>query len=441
MMFLVTLAVVLSVTFAVLLVRQEMERRRSDIEYQVYQIMTGLVDVYTSGGEIDPSFWPELSGFGIYSTSGKSIYRYGTAPKQLADSSSVSPRGDTILTGSSMTIIRRSGPVPLRRNENPKEARRGMGGMMGQGLGPGLGPGMDRIPLMDPMMRDVQKNRIIFIDINVENFLREGRYVYFAVFALLVVFISIVSLVLMYSRKIAVYRDREQKTTHLVQLGEAARTLAHEIKNPLGIIRVQCATLKRTLGEDRQKNIAVIEEETERLAQLTDRVRDFLHNSDGNPQITEASWFLEQCRLRYDGQIAVNLPPGPEVYVKVDVNRMMQVLDNLIVNAIEAVPVSASPVNAPPCVLSMNVSRKLVSFIVADRGMGVAASDRDRLFELFFTTKTGGSGIGLALARRFMEQAGGTLQYEDRAGGGSIFTATVGCVTGEGRIKEGRSDE
>lgn len=403
-MFLVILAIGLSVGFAVLLVRQEMERRRSSIEYQVYQVMTGIMDVYTSSGSIDPAYWPELNGFGIYSASGSSLYRFGTAPRALANRETISPRGKSHLKGSSMTIIRRTGAVMPMHNDNKN--RRGMRQIM---------PPMDASRMLS--------GRFVFIDINVENLLREGRLVLIAVFMLLSVFLSIVAMVIFYSRKLAMYRDREQNSAHLVQLGEAARTLVHEIKNPLGVIRVQCATLKRTLPEERQKNIDVIEEETERLVLLTNRVRDFLHNSDGTPSLCDPLFFLEQCKVRYPARIAVNGNNDTEAQVLIDRERMVQVLDNLIVNAMEA---SDSASDLPE--LSLSIVKNRVMFRISDRGTGVAPENRERLFQPFFTTKARGSGIGLALARRFIEQASGTLWHEDRAGGGSVFVVSLPCA-------------
>lgn len=419
---LIILSITLSVSFAVLLVRQEMQRRRSGIEFQVYQIMTGLVDVYNSGGAIDPSFWPELTGFGMYTLNGISVYRYGSAPEILTNQDAISVRGSSVLSGSSMTIIRRSGPLPSMHGGNSEFSNRDTNSpRYRQGNRPDSRMEQMMNPLMNPMMGPPRSNRFVFIEINVETLLKEGQVVYFAVIALLSVFMAIVSLVILYSRKIAVYRDREQKTAHLVQLGEAARTLAHEIKNPLGVIRVQCATLKRTVPEERQKNIDIIEEETERLVQMTNRVRDFLHNSEGNPQMCDVSFFLEQCRARYSEQLHVCSWSGSSLFITIDQNRMMQVLDNLIANAIEA-----GGTEKPE--LSISLRRNQVSFIVADRGVGVSLENKARLFELFFTTKARGSGIGLALARRFIEQAGGSLRFEERSLGGSLFVATLPCV-------------
>lgn len=277
----------------------------------------------------------------------------------------------------------------------------------------------------------------VYIDYGVAGMLREGRYALVFVLFFLAAFFSIIFLLVVYARRLVAYRERDRETAQLVQLGEAARTLAHEIKNPLGIIRVQCATLRRTVPEDRARNISVIEEETGRLTLLTDRLRDFISSSAGKPEARPAARYLEECARRYDGSIAVIPYDGPAVSVSIDPSRMMQVLDNLIANAREATAgreaTAVSEASAPREAaaelpeLSLTVRRNLAVFSVADRGPGISEENRGRVFEPFFTTKARGSGIGLALSRRFMEQAGGTLSFAPRQGGGCAFSASLPC--------------
>jgi signal transduction histidine kinase len=72
----------------------------------------------------------------------------------------------------------------------------------------------------------------------------------------------------------------------------------------------------------------------------------------------------------------------------------------------------------------------VVELRVADRGKGIAAADADRVYDLFFTTKTTGSGLGLALARRYAELSGATLGHEARDGGGTVFLLGLPVITG-----------
>jgi two-component system sensor histidine kinase HydH len=265
--------------------------------------------------------------------------------------------------------------------------------------------------------------RFVLVEIDVGPLLKESTLVLLALCALLAVFFGIVILLLAYSRRISKYREREQDTAHLVQLGEAARTLAHEIKNPLGIIRVQCATLERTVPDERRKNIAVITEETERLALLADRVRDFLQTSGGVPVRCDAELFVSSCVERYGGRLSSGARNGLPASVFVDPGRMVQILDNLVSNALE------SGGEEPP-VLSVTARRNQVIYQIADRGNGIESANRSRLFEPFFTTKTRGSGIGLALARRYAREAGGTIEYSPRSGGGSVFSVILPAFGG-----------
>ena len=175
----------------------------------------------------------------------------------------------------------------------------------------------------------------------------------------------------------------------------------------------------------------MIEEETSRLALLTDRLRDFLNNTAGRPEYRDAASFLDDFTRRYEGLITVAPYLSVPASVYVDPSRMTQVLDNLIANAREAtgtVESTHASVELPE--LSLAVRRNTAYFSVADRGCGIESAQRDRLFKPFFTTKVQGSGIGLALSRRFMEQAGGELSYAERPGGGSTFTASLPCVRG-----------
>ena len=445
---LASLILIVFIGLGVLLIKQEMMRRRADVEYLGFQIMTGMVDQYNAGIIFNPSDHPSVAGFGLYKPSGPAVYRYGSAPEFLQEKDLNAVRHEDKITrrfGSSLIIVRQMGAMPpfrdavpgmrgpsnrrmMRSSESHYQNLSTPGEMSSSELNPGNGY------MNSPVNHMEQMGRYVFLELNIADHLRADRFfvlIYIVFFNLIA---AAIILLVLYSRRIAVYRKNEQDNIHLIQLGEAARTLAHEIKNPLGVIKIQCATLSRTLPEDRQKNVAVIQEETERLTFLTDRVRDFLHNSEGTPKLCNASEFLEMCRVRYGEQLLVEAWKGTTVYVRIDPDRMMQVLDNLIVNALEASEIPERVVSHPS--LSMRVQRNHLIFSVADRGTGILPENRGQLFMPFFTSKPRGSGIGLALSRRFMERAGGTLEYEERPGGGSIFKASLPVVSSTAKYEE-----
>ena len=85
----------------------------------------------------------------------------------------------------------------------------------------------------------------------------------------------------------------------------------------------------------------------------------------------------------------------------------------------------------PPVEVTIRQRREQVEIIVADRGPGISAGDRARVFDPFFTTKTHGSGVGLAVSRRFVEQAGGTIEARERHGGGTEMIVKLKGTTHE----------
>ncbi len=443
----ILVAVALSLSFAVLLVGQSSTRYRREAEFHAYRVMTGVLDLYAFDPSFDPSLREDLNGFGVYSASGDALYRWGTAPVSLENPSRVADSALARVRDRSVVIVRRMGAMPGTRMRHgmfgfpDDEPRVADDRLMGELLPEARAlPGRrmaDAPPFKRPRAGGMagHMGRYVFADVAMESFLRVRRLRFLSLTALIAVFVASLALALVYSRKVARYRAREAENAHLVQLGEAARTLAHEIKNPLGVIRVQCATLAKTLPETYRRNVSVIEEETARLAQLTDRLRDFLRNSEGTPRLVSAVGMLERCAERYAGRVRVErgaagadgkvggIADVAEVVVRVDPDRLVQTLDNLLANALESG-------SAEMPTLSLAIRQGAAAFTVADRGGGVAPEHRASLFTPFFTTKPKGSGIGLALSRRYMELAGGTLEYAERPGGGSVFTATVPIATG-----------
>lgn len=373
------------------MVRQESERRQFGIEYQAFQTLIALVDVHSSGQPLTQEQLTGIIGFGLYASNGSPLYRQGSAPVSLSSGRELTEEGYSKYSGNSIVIVRRLGEVRPFAAEN-------------------------RLRPMRRMMMGERAELIAFLEMDATAELRNSRLMSVAAFFIVFVFIGITVLVLSLARKLSAYRERERETEHLVRLGEAARTLAHEVKNPLSVIRLQCATLKRTISGNAVKSLDVIEEETQRLDNLANRLRDYLYNSEGSPEVFGISSLMSEFAQRYGGRLNIETPDR-DASVYADRSRISQVLDNLISNAFEA--------GDDTPLLSVSLHRNMCELRVSDTGSGVPPLDRKRLFEPFFTTKAKGSGIGLALSKRFMIQAGGSLTYENRPEGGSVFIATL----------------
>ena len=200
-------------------------------------------------------------------------------------------------------------------------------------------------------------------------------------------------------------------------MGEAARTLTHEIRNPLSAIRLQSAILRRTAAAQAAPELEVIDDEVERLAALADRVSDFLRDPAGNPETIVLNGFLNELTQRHSG-LRVEVPSQP-LAVRFDRERLRSTLGNLIRNAEE------SGSDGAPVEVIAAATNKAVTLRVLDRGGGIAPERLERVFDPFFTTKSKGSGIGLPITRRFIEAAGGSLELAPRTGGGTEARVTL----------------
>lgn len=217
------------------------------------------------------------------------------------------------------------------------------------------------------------------------------------------------------------YRETLAKQESLVNLGEAARTLAHEIKNPLSAITLQMALLKKTLPQSANEDLAVINQEVQRLTQLTNKVSDFLRNPVGTPERIDLMNLLES--LRHTFQDRVKIVPGSlhRAIISFDPERARSVFENLIKNALESLPEGDAQVE----VEVKRDKRHMLHVYIRDRGEGIPPEHMEKIFDPFFTTKIHGSGIGLAICRQFVRARSGNLKLYGREGGGTVAEVII----------------
>jgi two-component system sensor histidine kinase HydH len=209
------------------------------------------------------------------------------------------------------------------------------------------------------------------------------------------------------------YREKIEAQQNLVVLGTAAGTLAHEIKNPLLSIRLQTGILEKTVDAGKQE-ICIINQEVDRLSSLVYRVNDYLREPAGESAPIDICRLLSETSKRVCGSDIIDKAGSTvaSTTILADENRMRSVLENILRNACE----SGSPVSA--IIASIKCHDGKASVTIVDRGRGMANEELMRAFDPFYTTKSSGTGIGLAISKRFTEAAGGNISVENREGGG-----------------------
>jgi two-component system sensor histidine kinase HydH len=224
----------------------------------------------------------------------------------------------------------------------------------------------------------------------------------------------------------------------LSALGRLSTVIAHEVRNPLMIIKGALRTLTRpgVSPADVADAASDIDEEIARLNRLVNDVLDFAkpiqveaHDADVNAICEDAARAVSS---NGGSQPALTLAKGLPT-VKTDRERLRTALINLLTNAQDAVaeggPPAAVEAAEPPVTVETSVgSAGRVAIAVRDRGPGISADDLPRIFDPYFTTRRGGTGLGLAIARNIVDGLGGTLAVARRPGGGTEFRLEIGTV-------------
>ncbi len=409
---------ILLTVLSILFLHREQMHNRQMLEIDTIRLASDLIEVLRQRSFLEPSdLRSDIVGFGLYGVNGKALNRFGTAPEDLrswiTDSDMNRGRVNRVeFKGNRLVIVRTLGVSPMGR----EQMRNMMRGRMKDTMMPFP---MEPVPPL---------GRVVYLEIDIREWQMSQRLIQYGFYLVpLLLVLIFIGTTILYRKNLA-YRKNELRNRELVQLGEAARTLAHEIKNPLGAIRIQTATLQKVLPAPYHRNLQVITEEVDRLRLLVDKVGEFLKNPIGEPEPVEVNTMIQDLLPRFPIPISFFPKTTGPLQVWIDRNRFRTVLENILRNSVESLPSSGErtaengPASEPDrneVIVETNQKMDRVEIRVLDRGSGLPIGAEDRIFEPFFTTKPTGSGIGLAISKRFVEAAGGTLDVLPRSGGGT----------------------
>jgi hypothetical protein len=236
-------------------------------------------------------------------------------------------------------------------------------------------------------------------------------------------------------------RERDellQHTARLATLAEFASGIAHELNQPLAAIANYSAAADSFLdGDTKQMNkvreaIHRMGEESRRAGQIIHSLRSFIQKRkvrhekhDLSELMREPLALLESLIQRLQVKVLVEPTERPAL-VECDAVMIEQVLFNLIRNAVESVAAQAGRGQRDAVVVRIEHDVQAVTVSVSDRGPGI--EDFDKLFQPFYTTKSEGMGLGLAICRTVIESHGGRLWAEPNEGGGARFSFRLPCT-------------
>ena len=201
-------------------------------------------------------------------------------------------------------------------------------------------------------------------------------------------------------------RRRAIQQEKLAAVGRLASSVAHEVRNPLGVIRSSASMLGEEAepDSDEAKAVSSITEEVDRLDRFVQRVLDFTRPLELDPAPVRVGSLIESATQAFD---EVDIEVDDAVKFHGDEGLLVQALRNVIANACEVGDEVEVHVRC--------VEDELV-FWVRDDGLGVPKEQRGDLFEPFFTTKASGTGLGLSMTRKIVELHDGSIEYRDDEG-------------------------
>jgi signal transduction histidine kinase/Fe-S-cluster-containing hydrogenase component 2 len=223
----------------------------------------------------------------------------------------------------------------------------------------------------------------------------------------------------------------------MASLGQMAASIVHQINNPIHGVLTYIRLLLKNLNEDRidtsqfKQRLVIIEEELNKCCDITRSLLETSRQAEPRLRLTDVNKLVAYVLdfLKHEAKLAnvevVKLLDGALQMTNADPDSLQQVLNNLALNAIQAMP--GGGILTVSTFIDKGAQRIAITF--ADTGCGIAKENMKRLFTPFFTTKEKGKGVGLGLAvcENIIKQHGGSIDVESELGKGSTFTVWLKC--------------
>lgn len=208
---------------------------------------------------------------------------------------------------------------------------------------------------------------------------------------------------------------------------EMARQVAHEIKNPLTPMRLSIQNFQRKFNPENPDVNNNVSEFSQTLIQQIDTLSSiasaFSSFADMPAQQNESLNIVEVTKLALDifNEDYIHFEAKEEkITVKLDRTQLIRVINNLVKNAIQAIPAAKEPKIG----VTVFSEKEHVKIIIEDNGVGVSDENKSKIFEPKFTTKTSGMGLGLGMVKNIVETYNGSITFTSKSNKGTVFTIT-----------------
>ena len=207
-------------------------------------------------------------------------------------------------------------------------------------------------------------------------------------------------------------------------LGLLAAGIAHQINNPIGVILGYARLLEEGRVSDPAAALRILHDEAGEAKRIVETLLALARPGRVSVEEVPVAGLLAETlghvsRYHRDARGEVRTECPPDLVVRTDPKKLQQVLTNLIINGLEAMPSGGD--------VTVSAQRRGASVVVevADEGPGLSKEDMERLFDPYFTTKKGGTGLGLAITQEIVRALGGSVEARAREPRGCVFSVVL----------------
>jgi signal transduction histidine kinase len=220
----------------------------------------------------------------------------------------------------------------------------------------------------------------------------------------------------------------------MAAIGRLTRGVGHEVKNPINAIVVHLELLKAKLGDANApaaRHLEVIESEIHRLDRVVQMLADFSRPVELQLREQDVCALVGQVLALASAEFStrhvslVSQLPSKPLLVNVDADLLKQAVLNVLQNGAQAMP------NGGTLQVVLEESQRSAVLRIIDQGPGIPEEMREKIFDLYFTTKSGGSGIGLAMTYRILQLHHGSIELQSSEGHGAEFVLRIPLVNAE----------